>query len=467
MKKFLCAILALAMCAVLLTSAMAEFAQVTEFKSDDAVSWVSNGDVLSIRTNSGSYMAALDGTALTENIYYSLAYEKGIVIALKNGAEGINSYGGFLADGTLIMPFEYGNISGLNENWAVGVTFVAGTAEEHDYSIYVVGGDDIYANIERADIYNLASKTCVATLTREQYKRAEAFGEYINIQDRNGDTITYDATFNPVGEPLRYIDDNSNVPGAVQRFSFNGKTGLKDSDDNVVMAPEYDIVFDFYDGCYAMVELDGQRGLVDIEGNLVVPTVYDDMILGIKGPADPGTSYNNVGYFCVEKDGMYGFVRAGGEVTCEPAYAKTDVKVYGASLTFEDSKGVTHIVAGDGVETVLDAYERYDALNGCYGYYYSVTNADGLSGVIDFHGNVIVPCEHKSVRVSGSGKYLLTDTNYGLKMGVFEINYPDSEASAPATDAEPAEVDSADADPTDAEPAEADPVETDPAEADS
>lgn len=93
-------------------------------------------------------------------------------------------------------------------------------------------------------------------------------------------------------------------------------------------------------------------GLIDLEGNLVVPCEYDG-IERLNYGGDYVYAVN--GYACVEVADRYGYVALNGEVTCEPNYV-TDT-IIGLSMIVPDISGKLCIVAADGTITETDYSE--------------------------------------------------------------------------------------------------------------
>ena len=429
MKRVLTIVLAALLCAAMLTGALAE-APVLVSQPGDA-DWIDGSNLLRIRGENGYFVATMDGTALTgEEFASSIYYEDGVITAAKLSVEGVNAFGALNQSGEEVVPFQYGDIDVLSDVWVVGVSLVEATKENYDYNSWF--SDDVYL-IDTVDIYNVATGTKAATLTRAEYSDAKAFGEYINVENRTDGTVTtYDASFNALGT-VKYTWSEDLIPQTgLQTFRDNGQYGLMDADGNVVMQPSFYTIYDFSEG-YAEVSTGEKSGLIDEAGNVIIPAVFDKVNRGYNTPN--GTSrFYNAGYFCVVQDGKLGYAVAGGTVTCEPKYSADVLDNNGASATYTDMEGKVHIVAGDGVETVLEGYDSVYPLSNASGVFYRVTNADYDYGMIDFHGNEVLPLQYGAVSVSGDGRYVLVDVDY-RETAIYEITYPEAaagEAAAPA-----------------------------------
>ena len=103
------------------------------------------------------------------------------------------------------------------------------------------------------------------------------------------------------------------------------------------------------------------------------------------------------------------------------------------------------LVAADGVETVLPEYNSMYVLDFTSGIYYKVTDADYNYGIIDWHGNEVLPCKYSSINISGDGQYVLACEDYSITY-LYRLSYPNAggaAAEAPAAEA-PAAEDTAD-----------------------
>lgn len=422
MKKIATMLLAALLCLSLL-GACAESVATTKVVHTlaESASVIDGTELLYMNKDGGALMASLDGTALTEAVYNSDFYQfHGYLTASKPSAE-INCSGLLSKEGKEIVPFQYGDVDVRNENWAMGVKLVVTDSEEPDYRNWM--GDDVYM-IESVDVYRLPAGELKATLTRDQYLRSDAYGEYLNIEDRTGAVTAYDGTFAAVDAQPGYSSDFSYMPEFLQKF-YDAETelyGLQKGDGTVVMEPAYEYIYVSDDSAvngYVEVEQNGLSGLADLSGKLVVPMEYDSVHYTRNHPytVDEAYQYENGGYFCVEKDDKLGFVDMTGAVTCEVKYSADDAYSYGLTMEIEDENGVVTIVAADGAETVLSDYEYVIVLGYTNGMYYKVRTADYLYGVIDWHGNIVLPVEYDSIQITGDGAHLLT-----MKDGVYEVH---------------------------------------------
>lgn len=426
MKRFACAALAFALSLTMIGAAQAECTLDKVGTVNDA-DFVYDSNLLRVRTRDGYVVAGTDGQVIRQEAYANVDSQHGYIVAAKPDA-GLNCFGAFDAQGSEVMPFAYGDVKFLSPDWALGFKLVDATAENYDYSTW--GKEDVYYLIDTVDVYSVQTGKLVASLPRANYKDADEVNGCINIEDRASGTITtYDKDFNALGT-VDYTFDEDFAPPALVTYRENGQYGLKDAAGNVVMAPSFYTIYDFRNG-YATVSTGEKEGLIDEAGNVVVPAQFDDVKSAYtlpNDPADGSSGYNAAGYFGVVLDGKLGFVNAQGEVTCEPKLSDKLMEFNGASATYTDMEGKVHILAADGVDTVVEGYDRVRYAEYMAGMLYTVTDSDYNYGVIDWHGNVVLPCTYQGVSFSADGRYMLADVSYD-EAELYEVTM---DGSAPA-----------------------------------
>ena len=128
------------------------------------------------------------------------------------------------------------------------------------------------------------------------------------------------------GNSCHYIDEQGNTlfgrnfedfnslpgtfPGAVK---VGGKYGYIDIKGVMVIEPAFDCAYCFDNNGYAIVELDGKEAIIDSKGNLMTDFVYDD--LSRLDPIDPAASL-----YIAEQDGTYGVIDVNGNWILPPQY---------------------------------------------------------------------------------------------------------------------------------------------------
>ena len=318
--------------------------------------WIDGTDLLRVEQENGFAIADINGNLLTDAIYgRSFNSNYGYILAFHN-IDDANSGGLLDAEAHELTPFQYGDVKVLSSKWAIGFKLTQSDANHYDYQSW--SSSDAYYLIETADIYYLADGTaaCVASLPREQYLDAEDQGDYICVEDRTNSVKMYESSFAVVAEGLNSVYDTGDLDlSEFETFRDNGQYGLKDKEGNVILEPSFAYIYDFR-GDYAEVSTGDCEGLIDRNGNVVVPAEYDNVKTSYYGPASSEYSnYYSGGYFAVEKDRKLGFVKEGGEITCEPKISSEVMDINGASATYTDLSGELHILAADGVDTLLDS----------------------------------------------------------------------------------------------------------------
>ena len=419
MKKALSLLLALALCLCLTCTALAEVTFTSIATMSDG-RFIYDSSLIRVQQNDGYHVLRIDGTDVTGEAYSSnFTYAYGYVCAaLANG--GLNSSGVFDEQGNLLVPYQYGVVDILSKDWVVAIKISETSSTDYDYT--ASSDNTKHFVIDSVDIYNLTKGACVGTLARDGYKDADDVYNVINIEDRKGVITSYDADFNALGTVKYSFDDDYATP-EYTTYRENGRYGIKDAAGNIVMEPSYSSIDAFY-GDYATVYNGEKYGLINTKGELVLPTQFDRIRRNYYGPYDKKTgsdSYEAAGYFCVLSDGKVGFANMDGEVTCEPRYSEKIMDLYGASALYTDMENNRHLLAADGNDVVVD-YKSILGLEGASGMLFKVYDGNGY-GVIDWHGELVFPCEYDSINMSGDGAYLLVRKDYKSSYELFSVDY--------------------------------------------
>ena len=443
MKKLFAALLAALLCVCLCASALAE--------TGATLVRTYNGGTPSLISDTNRYhnnyaMTDIELNPLTEEHYYSFLHEDGWITASDmNAADTINNDGVFDVNGNIIVPFEYADLKVHNHDWIVGIKLSAGTSENYDYSannkteFFVITGADVY--------YTPTGK--IASLTRDQYLDSAVNKDHLAVQDRATGVITlYDSTFTAV-ETLKslYATPEKALP-KIGTFRLDGRYGLKDGQGNIILDAIYRSIYvsEKYPEYATFEKTDANEirrtGLLSTtDGTVIIPAAYDSIKVAYTLPTnEQGVygGYNAHGYFTVVLDNKVGFVDINGVETVAPKYSSEIATLNGASYSLTDLTGATLIVAADGVETSVSGYKKVTALNYCSGIFYQVETNDGLRGVIDWHGNEILPAVYEySIKATGDGKYLLVSPDY-KSSELYELTYPSAATAAPAATEVPA-----------------------------
>ena len=401
-----------------------------EFDTD--VRWVYNSTYLSYRGSNGYGLMDVDGNQITAD-YYSDSFDMdyGYIIGTTANAGTINAKGLLDGDGNLLIPFQYGDVDVLSTQWALGLTLKDAAADNYDYSTW----DDDYYLIDTVDIYWLPTDSIVGTLTREEFNDASAEGNVINIENRMTSEVTsYDSSFTALGT-VSYISSGDYASYDYSIYKDNGQEGLVDAAGNIVLPASYKYINDSKRGCY-VVSTGEKYGLIDLEGSVLIAPEYDRIVTNYDAPyyAEENTTSTYVfgGYVAVSNNDRLGYVTTDGTVTVEPSYAEDAVDLNGVSIFMTDLTGETKILAADGVlsDTPQGVETRNYAVDYSGGFLYKTLNDDYLEGLIDWHGNEILPCEYYDIDLSGDGNYLLVQKDYDAPYELYTVTYPSADGAA-------------------------------------
>ena len=352
--------------------------------------------------------------------------------------EGLNNHALLSAAGEEIIDYQYAAFEMLSPKFCAAVVLEPTEGEMYDYAGGLLGGGEHYL-VTRYDVYNLETAAMIGSLERAQYQQAMVHGNWLYIEDREGNAKIYDETLTPLDVEVQYLscayevsDDNlvrlsdgkviledcsnfsEDLDSNTLRVWRSSGVGLCDLEGNPLIPAEYEKIGMVY-GHYAPVVQDGLMGLYDLAaGALVVPCEYDDIPYTMAGGE---ARYEFNGYVLVKKDDKLGFSNTSGEITCEIKYPANTVTQHGCSLSVVDMDGSLHLIAGDGVQTKLDVSEidKYSSGLGDL----LIVSKDEKSGVIDWHGEEVLPLEYASydLLITESGSAVL-DQSAGTLYGV-------------------------------------------------
>ena len=431
---------AMAVAAMTMSATAMADPSVTQVGSVENASVIEGTNLLCIEGSDGCALATLDGTEITDEVYYrSMTYGYNMISAYKyGGADETNANGVLSLDGQEIVPFVYGDIKLQNKHWVLAYKLTQATADNYDYQAFIGDG---YWLIDTVDVYYVDDAGAAAlkgSFPRANFDGANAYGDYINIEDRaTGKATMYDGEWNEIATDLNGSYDTGDVNTTnFEIYRENGQQGVKDLDGNVIMAPSFQYVYDFEDG-YARVSTGEKEGLIDEQGNVVVPAEFDRVNKSYNVPANENSDSWSSGYVCegyisVENENKIGWV-ANGQLTSAPNYAKDAMDVAGASAILTNPDSTTVIVAADGVETPV-SYDTIRALSFGSGILYEVADADYKKGVIDWHGNEILPCQYDDVALTGDGQHLIVEVDYN-NTDIYDISYDLDAPSGAAVEA--------------------------------
>ena len=380
--------------------------ELTRIGTCDGEEFMIGSNLIAITQGDGIVIADLKGNLVSDTVYgrfYSYDADGWLIVTNPAGEK----YGVISPEGEEVIPCEYDYIDVLSEQWIAGYSLVKAESEE-EYDIWVKEA----CLIDQAEIYyvNLPDVTS-ATFTREQVGELYAEEDYLNLMDRETQNVTtYDHTFTPVAS----ADSVYSFPDLLEKEALFDKlqdqTGLYISDSA------------FKDGYIRASSYDGENhyGIIDMSGNEIIPTIYDNVY-----HYGNQNKYLAGGYFCVCLDDQYGYVTAGGEVSCELQYDTSSDNSYflnygyaGVYVTEEEEGSRYLLVSADGVETDLGSASPQALGSGMLWRYYDDSNTTHL---IDWHGSELAS-DFLSLSVSGDDQYLILRQDSSSQPELYMIN---------------------------------------------
>ena len=391
--------------------------------------------LLMVSGKQGYYLAKMDGTPLTGDLYKGLSCTNGWITGKNVEIEGWNQGVLSAIDGSIVVPFIYGDVKILNKNWGLAFNLIPASADNYDYESWTNNEYRKLYIIDTVDVYWLPTASKLATIPRANYMGSKAYDAYINIEDRaTSITTTYDLNMNPLGT-VRDIYTQDHIPHYSTFRYYNGQQGLLDPDGNEVFSESYQYVNESGLNGFFEVSIGDMHGLVDSEGNVVVPVDYSKINCSYYSPSDLGSTFVNFGYVCIEKDKCMGYYRINTSESCPPKYSSALLENNGVSALFTDMSGNLNIMAADGEENILTGYEKVYPLNNAAGALYKVNNADYKYGLIDWHGKEILPMKYDTIELSANGHFLLASESHSTPAEIYYVSYGGTVESAQETEA--------------------------------
>ena len=388
----------------------------------------------SIYTSTGELVATFPYTNLTYSNY-------GLFTAYNE--DDVNSRALVQLSGAEITDPAYGAFVTYNAHWAVGYVLEPATEENNNYK----RGKDFF-NIVRYDVYYISDTPAktepIAQLTPEQFKSADVHGDYIAIMDVDEKVTLYDKTFKAYdlamdkpGTAVYGVVDYAIIDKATgdivldgftavkeqkmsdglwligTRYNFKGQqiSGIIDLEGKEIMPVDY-FITTVTDKYVVITNPDKLKGLYSLEtGKIIVPCEFNNIMVG-KVSTD---NYVHNGYVAVENGDLRGYYDVNaGKLSCEVKYDRTAVTTIGCSTFWQVEEGVYMLVAADGVETEVhvDEISKNTRGNG----HLLVAKKDGMFGVIDWHGNVVLPFEHNKQIIITDDSQALIRTSTGMQI---------------------------------------------------
>lgn len=445
--KHLMKCLCVALILMLAASAMAETNLSMVFQYMPSIKAVQGTNCVLVESKQDNSLGLFTtaGKEIIPCTYKNLEYITNGFFSAYDDKETVDGKALWTIDGRMIGKQEYGGFKVFSKHWIAAFVVSPEAQTKKSFQDIKVGSKSY--QYQRIDLYYVtdeaASVEPVVSLDRDAYADAFIHGEYIAITNRENQVSVYDSSFQPVSieltaakNPMYKIDKYqlislltksvlgdgySEVAEAnlsdrmlirATRIALDGTklTGLMNPDGSVVLPADYALI-DLTDKYAVVADLDKNQGLFSLEeGRLIVPCAYSAVV----PCATDLDKYVHNGYVCVEKDGKLGFYDVANDVqSCEAKYSKRAVTNIGCSLFFTTVEGDLIVVAGDGEVNTVDA----DAILATRGDGYLLEAQKGASfGLIDWHGNIIVPINHyKEITVTDDSQAMIR-TSTGLQL---------------------------------------------------
>ena len=361
----------------------------TESGGVKADGFISGTNLVGYKDLNGSYaLMDLNGNMMTESVYNGyFSSDSGYIKAQLNDGSGLK--GLLETDGSIAVPFDYPVVEILGEKWAAGITLAEGTEADYDYSDYSGG----YYVIDHVDVYYRGAdgETVAGSLGRDQYYEGRGRGDYLNVQDRTGSVSTCDTGLNVLRTAEGLSDFGEYDEDARLKELIEEKTGG---------------YCGMFLGSYAkLYGSDNGKGVTDRYGNIIIPTQFDDILMG-------RDSYDGYGYFGASRDGKFVYVTQGGSVTGAFEVASELVDNCGMSASCSAPDGTAYILSGDGVMSEPGVTEdKLSPVRASKGMFWKVQNGAGKYDLLDWHGNVLLT-DSDDYSISANGNYLIAQNGY-------------------------------------------------------
>ena len=460
-KRFLVLglLITLALCIALQTGAMADVT-LTEHPINNVRSVQlnrSSGKLAIGLKNGQAQVYNTEGTtALSDQfgILYTYSNTPFFKLETEKSANGMGLLDG---DGSTLIPAQYGDIKIISDRWYAGIALKDATSQSYDYS----SGKNFYL-IDYVDVYYRGELK--GTLSRSEWRDADAFGDYLRVDDREKNVSFYTKDMQKTdrvekvvkkklenSEKSEYYNDYETgvwhqgsgqkafVPTCTLtadevKISLRYQDGaVIDLQGNVVCRPIgcEPTYFDYCQGNLIRVKNSARlEGYIDRGGQQVVPCLYDEIESDLE-------SVEAVGYAYAVRDGKAGFVniKTGEETGFE--YSSKLCKRYAGFFTITDLDGQL-IVYSAAAGRLPDKFAEIDTP---YTYTHAsnplavVKTAEGKLGVLNMQGEWVIPLSagfegHDWIYTSYDGTVILTYRSDEREYATYTVQYAAQNALA-------------------------------------
>ena len=390
---------------------------------------------LRFRESFGSYYQLMDAdmNVISDKPFIYLEDEKGFLLyALE---EGVNTTGVMDAQGNVVVPAQYGTISIESDKWILAISLAE--SDERNYDYFGIGGG--YYLLDHVDVYYCGTQ--VGTFTRDEYDSADAYGDYLYVNPRIGDAVSFNKEFvkaeprdkNNFEEYKRDFSTNmiwhlgsgtaaftaecTLTPEEVETAVYNLNGALYDLQGNVVCSTaDYSAINPFIGGYAVTSKSNNKCGIIAADGTEIAECIYDKINLF--------EDYVKSGYAQAILDGKFCFICLADGNVIKTDFAKDVLK--DASSPFATK------VQDDGTYRLISAKcgllpDSFSEVGSIYSVSPIVCVGNGESfGVINLDGEYLVPCDGTymnkySLTYSDDGSIIVGETSDGYI--VYHITY--------------------------------------------
>jgi len=350
------------------------------------------------------------GNVLSDNKFYQVQERDGLFWFSQGNA--LNNEGLADGNGRILVPAAYGDVRVVSDKWQIGIKLVESNADNYDYKTYgntekyyLVGQNDVYYN--GVMVGSLSRLQCVAT-------HVYAHGDYLYVKQREGGPAYYDKNLTPSGydktdgvyyEEFEYDRKTKAVwhKGSNQKAFCEGCTLTEDEVEQTIWIEDdavgydlqgnqlfdltkrnYDRIYNFK-GDYAQVKIDKLYGLIDRNGNEILPCDYDAILVGNE------TEYFESGYLLVNKAGKVGIVDPTGKELVEFKYPESNCKTNrGPFFYLNDLEGKIIMVSPVAGELPTRYQDVNMSISGVCPVFVAELEEDNV-GLVDLSGNALIP----------------------------------------------------------------------------
>ena len=408
MKKIL--LLALALCLI----CTAAFAEVKTVEAKN-LSLNKGADTFVIRKDNKKYQVVdADLNPLSAEYYEINDTSEGLyTITSESGKKGLLN-----GRGEQLIAAAYDDIKRYGDRWAAGITLKEATAENYDYKSFWEEGK--FYLIDTVDLYYLGTK--LHTFTRMEFDDANAFGDYLIIQDREKNRTAYNKDFvlSTAVPESSYSEYNENwntgkvihvgsgqeaftagctlTPDEVRQSVWIKKNSLVDLQGNVLadLTVYYSKSVDRESNMINIRDNFQKRGLMDSTGKVLISCQYDELGYDIDAALASG-------YLYAVKDGKGGFVSLvnGSEKGFE--FLESAGRQRSAFIVIEDPREGTILISAAAGE-LPGRYKSADVPYSSAAMFATVEEFDGRIHVIDVFGNDVLE-DNPEIRNTYSVEY--------------------------------------------------------------